>query len=498
MLPPPGHRRPVDTPPYVGLNEPKLNVYQKGDTAMADSAPRGESFAESRTAIFFGKQADASSWLDFVRCAGWHVAVAETEPDLRRLLARRDFQVGLIHLDDSRRAVWEQLSEDADLVGLTEWVALVESAAITRPEIQRAIVRGFYDFHTLPVQANRLLVTMGRANGMVTLQAGASGETRTQRYRMVGRSDCMRRLQKVIQRAAATSAPVLITGESGTGKELAAQALHDQSPRRNGPMVAVNCSALTSPAGQCELLGYEHGDVPGSGRPAIGKIEAAHGGTLFLDEIGDLPMEQQVSLLRFLQSGTIQRARGYEPTPVDVRVVAATHVDLEEAIGEGRFREDLYYRLNVLHVPVPALRERGLDILSLAHYFFKRFRSEGQSRLKGFSVRAEESMLRHPWPGNVRELINRVRRAVVMADGRMITSVDLGIEERAGDRLPTLQEARERAEKEALMLVLAYSSDNLSRAARLLDVSRLTLYRMLDKHCLRESAAQSDERKETG
>ncbi|MCP1674699.1 DNA-binding NtrC family response regulator [Natronocella acetinitrilica] len=468
---------------------------------MDDSAPGVEPFVDAQKAIYFGSQSDAEPWLQTIRASGWTITIAKTEQDLRKQLRRHNFQVGLVTLTNDARDIWDRMADEPGLLGLTEWVALVPSSDVTRPEVQQAIVRHFYDFHTLPVQGNRLLITIGRANGMVCLQTGINGDTRPQRYRMVGRSDCMRRLQKVIQRAAATNAPVLITGESGTGKELAAQALHEQSMRRQGPMIAVNCGALTSALVRSELFGYEQGAFLGAEKRTIGKIEAANGGTLFLDEVGDLPLEQQVNLLRFLQSGAIQRIGGHESIPVDVRVVAATHVNLEEAIAEGRFREDLYYRLNVLHVPVPTLRERGLDILSLAHYFFKRFRSEGQPRLKGFSVRAEESMLRHPWPGNVRELINRVRRAIVMADGRTISSADLGIEERAGDRLPTLQEARERAEKEALMLVLAYSSDNLSRAARLLDVSRLTLYRMLDKHCLRESAGSSDvgkDRQSTG
>ena len=460
---------------------------------MDDSAADGEDVAGARNAVFFGRQRANDSWLRCIRAAGWRIHVAETESALRQLLKEHVFQVGLIHLTGAYRGVWDNLTEEPDLLGLTEWVALVDSAEITRPEIQRAIVRGFYDFHTLPIQSNRLLVTMGRANGMVSLQAGADAELLPRRHRMVGRSDAMQRLRKTIQRSAGSNAPVLVTGENGTGKELAAHALHEQSPRRSGPLISVNCGILQAAASaDAEPSGHDHCAFPGTDQFGTGRIEAANGGTLFLNEVEELPTAQQAGLLRFLQTGCIRCAGDRETTPVDVRIIAATHVNLEEAVAEGRFREELYYRLNVLHLPLPSLRERGLDILSLAHYFFKRFRQEGQARLKGFSVRAEESMLRYPWPGNVRELINRVRRAVIMADGQRITSADLGIEERTGARLPTLQEAREQAEKEALMLVLAHSSDNLSRAARLLDVSRLTLYRMLDKHCLRDTGGRQD------
>ncbi|HET8700129.1 MAG TPA: sigma-54 dependent transcriptional regulator, partial [Nitrococcus sp.] len=300
---------------------------------------------------------------------------------------------------------------------------------------------------------------------------------------MVGASLAMQALFRSIRKMAPADAPVLIQGESGTGKELAAAAIHELSQRAKGPFIVVNCGALPSGLIQSELFGHERGAFTGADRRKIGRIEAAHGGTIFLDEIGDLPFKMQVNLLRFLQEQTIERVGGREPIKVDARVIAATHIDLEKAVrDQGRFREDLYFRLNVLRLHIPPLRDREDDIELLAWFFFNRFAAEGSPLLKGFSRQALEAMKQHSWPGNVRELINRVRRALLLCDKRLITPVDLGLERRQGSRQAmTLAEARNAAEYAAILGALRQADGNISQAARQLAISRVTLYRQMEK-----------------
>jgi transcriptional regulator with PAS, ATPase and Fis domain len=284
---------------------------------------------------------------------------------------------------------------------------------------------------------------------------------------------------------AGVDAPVLITGESGTGKELAALALHERSSRKDKPFVAVNCGALPNGLIQSELFGHEKGAFTGASQRKIGRIEAAAGGTIFLDEIGDLPLELQVNLLRFLQEKTIERVGGTTSIPVDVRVLAATHVDLEAAVAEGKFREDLYYRLNVLKINTPPLRDRQGDIEVLAKYFFEIFSHEKRRNVKGFSPAALQLMNRYNWPGNVRELISRVRRAMVMCERRLITPKDLDLDKRESQRLvTTLEAARSNAELEAIRNALQKNNSNLTDSARELGVSRVTLYRLIQKNGL--------------
>jgi transcriptional regulator with PAS, ATPase and Fis domain len=284
---------------------------------------------------------------------------------------------------------------------------------------------------------------------------------------------------------AQSDAPVLIWGESGSGKELTAQAIHALSDRAGRPFVPINCGAIAPTLIQSELFGYERGAFTGATRGKAGLIEAAHGGTLFLDEIGDLPKDLQANLLRFLQEKTICRLGSTRAIAVDVRVIAASHVQLQRAVAAGYFREDLYYRLAVLPVTVPPLRERRDDIVALAEHFFHLYGDERAPRLTGFSSRAVAAMLDHAWPGNVRELINRVRRALVMADGRLASPQDLDLE----PATPLLAQAalddvRARTERLALRECLLRTGRNVSRAARDLGVSRTTMYRLLSKHGL--------------
>ncbi len=304
---------------------------------------------------------------------------------------------------------------------------------------------------------------------------------------LIGQSAAVRHALDMIGRFARTEDPVLITGESGTGKELVARAIHDRSLRRDGPFLAVNCAALPATLVASELFGYEKGAFTGALARTKGQIEHANGGTLFLDEIGDMPVDLQGHLLRFLQDGQIVRVGGREPLRVDVRIVAATNVRLREAIAEGRVREDLFYRLNVLALHLPPLRERREDIPLLASYALQQATRQFGRDVSGFAPEAMDVLRQHDWPGNVRELMAVVRRAVVMGDSPIVKPVDLsGLSEpsqatTAGLPRPLPGSDQERA---ALIEALAGTQENITLTAQELGVSRVTLYRMLRRHSI--------------
>uniref|UniRef100_UPI001981DEA9 sigma-54 interaction domain-containing protein n=1 Tax=Burkholderia sp. Ac-20379 TaxID=2703900 RepID=UPI001981DEA9 len=299
---------------------------------------------------------------------------------------------------------------------------------------------------------------------------------------MVGTCEAMQQLFRTIRKVANTDATVFISGESGTGKELTALAIHERSARRNAPFVPINCGAIPPALLQSELFGYERGAFTGATQRKIGRIEAAQGGTLFLDEIGDLPHESQASLLRFLQEGRIERLGGRDPVPVDVRVLSATHVDLDAAMRDGQFRADLFHRLCVLRIDEPPLRARGGDIEVLARHILQRFGADGGGRIRGFSPCAIEAMHRYAWPGNVRELINRIRRAMVMAEHPVLSAEDLDLGEHAARPLPTLAGALEAAEHQALDAALRRHGDDVAAAAAALDIAPARLTALLSRH----------------
>ncbi|MGZ3181389.1 MAG: sigma-54 interaction domain-containing protein [Telluria sp.] len=299
--------------------------------------------------------------------------------------------------------------------------------------------------------------------------------------RITGSSPAVQRLRSQILRVAAVDAPVLIWGESGSGKELAALAIHAASARATGPFVAINCGAIPASLIQSELFGHERGAFTGAARARAGLIESAAGGTIFLDEIADLPREQQANLLRFLQEKTIYRVGAARSLAVDVRVVAASHVNLERAVADGQFREDLYYRVSVLPLEVPPLRARQEDIVPLAEQVLRAHAGDAHAPVRGFAPEALAALLAHPWPGNVRELINRVRRALVLAEGSHLSAADLGLAAPAPAAPGSL---RAQAERDAIATCLARHGNIVSRAARELGVSRTTMYRLLARHGL--------------
>ena len=325
-----------------------------------------------------------------------------------------------------------------------------------------------------------LLQTMDGAEG-----ASFAAKAQPDAY-MVGASAAMRRTFEQIRKFAQSNASVLITGESGTGKELAARAIHERSRVASGPFVAINCAALPPSLIASELFGHERGSFTGAVARKIGRIEAAHRGTVFLDEIGDMPVEMQAHLLRFVQERQIERIGGTRPISVDVRVIAATNTNLEEAVAKGRFREDLYYRLNELPLAMPALRERGDDVLLLAKFFLQKFAAEMGRATDGFQAPAERAIMAYAWPGNVRELIACVRRAVVISDGGLITAEDLGLNPPsppASQANPgSLGEVRAKTEGQLIRETLKAKGYNVTRAASALGISRVTLYRLLEKY----------------
>ena len=301
---------------------------------------------------------------------------------------------------------------------------------------------------------------------------------------MAGQSAPMLDVRATLHRYAGVDLPVLITGETGTGKELAARALHDLSDRRRGPFVAVNCGALPAGLIQAELFGHERGAFTGAAARRIGLFETANTGTIFLDEIGDLPLDAQANLLRVLQEGTLERIGNSQSLRIDVRVLAATHVDLEQAVERGRFRRDLYFRLDVLHLHLPPLRARGADVELLARRFLNDFRRQHTVTARGFDASARRALLDYPWPGNVRELLNRVRRAAVIARQPLISAADLQLGDEAGGTDECLDKARTLAEREAVLATLRETGFNVSASARRLRVSRPTVYRLCRKHRL--------------
>ncbi|WP_036166955.1 sigma-54 dependent transcriptional regulator [Massilia sp. 9096] len=414
-----------------------------------------------------------------IRCVG---SLAEAGRELRN----NRYLVGLLmhHRELNRPAEVDTfLRRHSDI----QWVGVFQPRDLETASCRDLVVEHLCDYHTAPVDPVRLAHTLGHAHGWAMLRrsTGMQAAPRDDDSPLIGSCDAIVHLRTQVERVAKVAAPVLIWGESGSGKELTAQAIHASSERASGPFIPINCGAISPSLIHSELFGYERGAFTGAQRAKAGLIESADGGTLFLDEIGDLPKDQQANLLRFLQEKTITRLGSTRQLRVDVRVIAASHVQLQQAVAKGDFREDLYYRLAVLPVTVPPLRERTDDLVTLAEHFFQVYASEKSPRLKGFSTRAIEAILDHDWPGNVRELINRVRRAMVMADGRLIMPEDLGLARAIHVNAPALDDARMRTERSALRECLDRSGQNVSRAARDLGVSRTTMYRLLSKHGMR-------------
>ncbi|MBA3997615.1 MAG: sigma-54-dependent Fis family transcriptional regulator [Candidatus Accumulibacter sp.] len=413
---------------------------------------------------------------------------ARSIAEARQLLQQKRYGVGLAIFD--ALAVDLALAQQQEIERLVlgssaaEWIAVVGRELLADTDFQAFVVRAFHDFHTLPIDPERLLPCIGHAHGKARLRLALNGKNEASgRFGIYGASPAMCEFFRQMEKVVKADLPVLVGGETGTGKELVAQAIHRHSQRSTGAFIVVNCGAIPTELIQSELFGHEKGAFTGAFQRKIGSIEAANGGLLFLDEIGDLPLALQANLLRVLQEHTITRVGSTQAIPVDFRIVAATHVDLREAVKCGRFREDLYYRLNVLHMQLPPLRDRVGDVPILADAVFRKLNAAGRgSRASGFSSEALKAMNAYDWPGNVRELINRVHRALIMSENRLISAADLGLEDsvRVRENL-TLEDARASFDRDIVESSLRANRNNVSRAARQLGVSRVTLYRMMNK-----------------
>ena len=355
-----------------------------------------------------------------------------------------------------------------------------------RDNAVRAVGLGAYDFYQKPVDAEILKIIVDRASQLWELEqenrALVREHTNSPLDGLITNSKNMLQVCRTVEKVAPTDATTLLIGESGTGKEIIARAIHELGPRKDKRFVAINCAAIPETLLESELFGYEKGAFTGANKQTIGKIETANGGTLFLDEIGDLPMALQAKLLRFLQERVIERVGGRQEIPVDVRVVSATHRDLAQMIKEGDFREDLYYRIAELTIELPPVREREGDAVLLARAFLDKYAPQTNNRVRGFTKEALLALEHHGWPGNVRELENKVKRAVIMADGTQITAEELQLEVPEAAELPfNLREVREEAERQAVQRALSHANGNIAQAAELLGVSRPTLYDLMKK-----------------
>jgi two-component system, NtrC family, response regulator len=418
----------------------------------------------------------------------YDVVEAEDRPNAMRAFAERKPELVLLDLGlpphpgtpEEGFALIHELRAADDTVKL-----VVISGQGEKENAVRAIGSGAYDFFCKPVNVDELKAIATRALNVGRLErefrkvqeqyetAGFEG--------ILGESQAMQGVFTTVRKVAGAEAPVLVLGESGTGKEVVAVTIHRRSKRANGPFVAINCGAIPETLIESELFGHEKGSFTGAHMQRLGRVETADGGTLFLDEIGELPMALQVKLLRFLQDQHIERVGGRKPIKVNTRVIAATNVDLEKAIREGKFREDLFYRLAVVVVKLPPLRERERDTVLLAEAFLLRYAAEQGKRKLRFTKEAVNALQQYAWPGNVRELENRVKRSVIMADESKVTPADLGLEGVADSSSLDLKEAREKVERELLTKALRKHRGKISPAAAEMGISRPTFYEMLQK-----------------
>jgi len=449
--------------------------------------------------------------------------VVEDDPGLQKALrwAFDDFDV--VTAEDRKSAIAQLRLHEPSVVTLdlglppdpgsaTEGLAILKEILALAPDTKvivvtgnsdhenavRAIGLGAWLFFQKPVDAKLLGVIVERAFNLSELERENKELSRRDFNEpmagIVATSPQMLEVCETVRKVAPTDASTLLLGESGTGKELLARALHDLSPRAEQRFVAINCAAIPDTLLESELFGYEKGAFTGAAKQTPGNIEYANGGTLFLDEIGDLPLPLQAKLLRFLQERIIVRVGGRKEISVDVRVVSATHQQLDELIKSGGFREDLYYRLCEISVNIPALRERQGESAVLVNYFLSK---EIEHQNKGpmtLTQDALDAVNAYDWPGNIRELANRVKRAVIMTDGKQITAQALELEADASHAMPfNLREVRKQAESQAVLRALGYSKGNVSQAATLLGITRPTFYALVNKYNLAQNPAEPDE-----
>jgi DNA-binding NtrC family response regulator len=429
---------------------------------------------------------------------GYRVVACASRAEVKSALVNHRPAAAFIDYGEAGRIDAVELEGFLGLQPGLRWIAFVEKSLVRSAAFVELIRRRLlYDFSTLPIDESGVAFQIRHICGLSALErhaapaAGALGVEHNQSNACIGADPRFLATLGELRKAARTASPILITGESGTGKELAAQIVHAHSAFRAGPLLAVNCAGMAPTLIASELFGHEKGAFTDAKEQKIGKIEAAEGGTLLLDEIGDLPLELQGFLLRFIESKTIERVGGNRRLTINTRVVAATNVDLAKRIAEGRFRQDLYYRLNILAVSLPPLRERGGDALLLARHYLEAFKSEFNRPQLQLSPEAIAAIAQHGWPGNVRELIAVLRRAVVMAESSVVDAAALHLQAVARhDAASTLHASVARAERAAIEIALRKHNENVNRASRELGVSRVTLYRLMEKHAIALASRQ--------
>lgn len=424
---------------------------------------------------------------------GYDVAIAGDRESAIAQLRRHTPKVMLLDLGlpPDPGGVTEGFATLSEVLAISpETKIIVVTGDNDRANAVKAIGLGAYDFYQKPVEPEVLSLMVDRAYRVCELEMenrqlleGAGSPLKG----IIAASPEMLKVCRTVEKVAPSDITTLLLGASGTGKEVVARALHDMSPRAGEKMVAINCAAIPENLLESELFGYEKGAFTGAVKQTPGKIEYAHEGTLFLDEIGDLPLELQAKLLRFLQERVIERVGGRAEIPIDARIICATHQDLTKAISEGRFREDLYYRISEITIHIPPLKERKEDALLLARAFLARFNKDQGRSIKGFDLQAKRAIENYEWPGNVRELESRVKRAIIMADNSYISVEDLELPVSSElEAAPfNLRQVREDAEKRAIQRALLNTDENLSEAAKLLGVTRPTLYNFLEKYKMR-------------
>lgn len=424
---------------------------------------------------------------------GFDVLISGDREDAIAQLRR--YQPGVVLLD---------LGLPPDPGGVTEGLATLEEILSMSPETKiiivtgdndranavKAISLGAYDFYQKPADPEILGLIVERAYQVYELEIEnrqlLQNQQKSPLRGIIATSPQMLKVCRTVEKVAPSNITTLLLGASGTGKELFARALHELSPRADQKMVAINCAAIPANLLESELFGYEKGAFTGAVKQTQGKIEYANGGTLFLDEIGDLPMELQAKLLRFLQERIIERIGGRKEIPIDVRIICATHQDLTVHITDGRFREDLFYRISEITIKIPPLKERVGDALVLAKTFLDRFSKEYGRPIKGFEKEAILAIEAYGWPGNVREVESKIKRAVIMADGSNLSLEDLELSAPEEEPLPfNLKEVREEAERRAILRAMNHSNENISETAKILGITRPTLYSMMEKYGLK-------------
>lgn len=419
----------------------------------------------------------------------YEIALAEDRPSaIEAFRATNPFVVLLdLGLPPSPGTSEEGLAALSEILSINNAAKIIiVSGQGEKSNALQAIGAGAYDFLTKPVEIDELKILLKRAFHVAGLERdyrALQQHVHVDTFEgMIGSSPQAQVVFSSIRKVAASDANVLILGESGTGKEMAALAIHRRSPRKDGPFVPINCSAIPETLLESELFGHEKGSFTGAHAQRKGRIEMASGGTLFLDEIGEIPLPLQVKLLRFLQEQRIERVGGRQEIQVDTRVVAATNADLKKGMAEGRFREDLFYRLAVVVINLPPLRDREGDVRLLAQYFLKRFTAENKKDSLAFDMEAMKAFSRHSWPGNIRELENKVKRAVIMAEGKKIRAEDLELTHLSPVPVgASLKEAREAVEREMIQQALRKHAGRIAPASAELGISRPTLYELMDK-----------------